>query len=114
MPRKGPRLCPCGRLVLAGQRCICAQARKAASDKARPTSTARGYDEDWRRVRAAHLARHPMCVICGERATLVDHIESIRKAPHRRLDPTNFQSMCARCHGRKSAAVDGSFGRPAR
>ncbi|WP_244396197.1 HNH endonuclease [Afipia carboxidovorans] len=41
----------------------------------------------------------------------MDHIESIRRAPHRRLDVTNLQSMCAVCHGRKTARFDGSFGR---
>ncbi|PLU38048.1 hypothetical protein BMJ27_07470 [Sinorhizobium medicae] len=111
MPRKTPRICACGRVVPAGQQCVCAKARKAASDAARPTAAARGYDGDWRAARAKHLARYPDCVECGDHATLVDHVVSIRKAPHRRLDPTNFASMCPTCHGRKTAAVDGSFGR---
>ncbi|UVC13519.1 HNH endonuclease [Mesorhizobium onobrychidis] len=111
MPSKGPRLCACGRVVPPGQMCVCAKARKAASDAARPSARARGYDGDWQTARAKHLASHPQCVDCGEAATLVDHIVSIRRAPYRRLDPTNFASMCAGCHGRKTAAVDGSFGR---
>ncbi|UYQ70654.1 HNH endonuclease [Pelagibacterium flavum] len=110
LPTKAPRLCTCGRTVQAGARCICAATRKATSDRRRPSAAARGYDAAWSKARATHLARHPYCA-CGERATLVDHIVSIRKAPHRRLDPTNFESMCARCHGRKTARVDGSFGR---
>lgn len=111
MPTKTPRLCACGRVVPAGERCVCAAARKAASDRDRPSAAARGYDGDWRAARAKHLARSPWCAECGEQATLVDHVVSIRKAPHRRLDPTNFASMCAHCHGRKTASVDGSFGR---
>ncbi|MCM5691435.1 HNH endonuclease [Sinorhizobium meliloti] len=111
MPRKAPRICACGRVVPAGLQCSCAKARKAASDAARPPPSTRGYDGAWREARAKHLARFPDCLECGEHATLVDHVVSIRKAPHRRLDPTNFQSMCPSCHGRKTAAVDGSFGR---
>ncbi|MEF2548536.1 HNH endonuclease signature motif containing protein, partial [Aurantimonas sp. E1-2-R+4] len=107
MPSKGPRLCPCGRTVPAGRPCPCAARRKAESDANRPSPAARGYDAAWREARANHLARNPLCVSCGQPATLVDHIASIRKAPHRRLDPTNFASMCAPCHGRKTAAVDG-------
>lgn len=112
MPIAAPRFCTCGRHVVpAGKRCPCAKARKARSDGSRPSARARGYDGAWEVARARHLSRHPACVDCGEPATLVDHIVSIRKAPHRRLDPTNYQSMCATCHGRKTAAVDGSFGR---
>ncbi|RVD50042.1 HNH endonuclease signature motif containing protein [Mesorhizobium sp. M7A.F.Ca.ET.027.03.2.1] len=111
MPSKGPRLCACGRVVPPGLTCVCAKARKATADSKRPSARARGYDGDWQAARAKHLASHPSCVECGEPATLVDHIVSIRKAPHRRLDPTNFASMCPTCHGRKTAAVDGSFGR---
>lgn len=111
MPRAAPRYCACGRIVPAGQQCPCAKARKAQSDASRPSARARGYDAAWEKARARWLAAHPACVSCGEPATLVDHIVSIRRAPERRLDPTNFASMCATCHGRKTAAVDGSFGR---
>lgn len=112
MPSRGARFCTCGRhTVPSGQRCPCAEQRKAASDADRPSASRRGYDAEWRAARDDHLARHPICVVCGSKASLVDHVVSIRKAPHRRLDPTNFQSMCATCHGRKTAAVDGSFGR---
>lgn len=112
MPSAAPRFCICGRHVVpAGKPCPCTMKRKAASDAARPSRQARGYDVAWEQARAKHLARFPACVSCGQPATLVDHIVSIRRAPHRRLDPTNFASMCATCHGRKTARVDGSFGR---
>ncbi|WP_246799851.1 HNH endonuclease signature motif containing protein [Rhizobium indicum] len=35
---------------------------------------------------------------CGNPATLVDHIVSIRRAPLRRMDRTNWQPLCAPCH----------------
>ncbi|WP_412773982.1 HNH endonuclease signature motif containing protein [Nitrobacter sp.] len=111
MPFAAPRLCTCGKVVPAGKRCQCVIKRKAERDRLRPTAPQRGYDSSWGKLRASWLAKHPVCVDCGGAASLVDHIQSIRRAPHRRLDVTNLQSMCATCHGRKTARVDGSFGR---
>jgi HNH endonuclease len=72
----------------------------------RPSAAKRGYDWAWQRLRADHLARHPSCaghlrlgkVVAAEH---VDHIESIRDTPHRRLDPTNLCSLCGPCHMRR-------------
>lgn len=77
-------------------------------------AAARGYDKDWRELRDAHLAEEPFCRHCAQRgierrARTVDHIESIRKAPERRLDPTNLQSLCWPCHNRKTAKFDRDF-----
>lgn len=66
----------------------------------------RGYDHEWRKVRDAHLALKPWCRACGRRATMVDHIETVRAAPHRRLDPTNLQSLCRACHAKVTKAFD--------
>jgi 5-methylcytosine-specific restriction protein A len=76
-----------------------------AADAARGTSTQRGYDAAWRRLRKAHLIANPLCVFhlaVGETvaATVGDHIVSIRDAPERRLDPSNLQSLCKSCHDR--------------
>ena len=72
-----------------------------------PPAAARGYDADWRALRNAHLAEHPFCRAClGEgrerRAAMVDHIESIKVAPERRLDPSNLQSLCWPHHNSKT------------
>jgi 5-methylcytosine-specific restriction endonuclease McrA len=61
------------------------------------------YDGAWRRLRRHHLSEHPLCVECFKldkivEATVVDHIQPIAIAPDRRLDPTNFRSVCATCH----------------
>lgn len=104
MPVRAPRLCRCGHRVAFGALCPCARreeaARKARFDKTRPSAAARGYDADWRKLRAAHLKAHPRCVRCGDPARDVDHIEPIRVAPLRRLDPGNLQSLCKPCHSR--------------
>jgi 5-methylcytosine-specific restriction enzyme A len=57
----------------------------------------------WRNLRARHLAKHPLCVMCeaGQRttiATVVDHI-----VPHQGdmalfWDQTNLQSLCKPHH----------------
>jgi 5-methylcytosine-specific restriction endonuclease McrA len=56
----------------------------------------------WRAARYAYLktlARPLKCMCCGasaqERRLAVDHIIPIRKDWSRRLDPTNFQVLCA-------------------
>jgi hypothetical protein len=72
-------------------------------DLARGTACKRGYDRQWRNVRAEFLAAHPKCS-CGEPAVLVDHIIEVRRAPNLRLAWSNLQGMCRSCHGLKTVA----------
>lgn len=101
------RITACGCSVPKGQRCAHEQARitqrQALNDAARGTPAERGYDKDWYRVRHAYLQANPTCVVCSAKATHVDHVVSVRDAPHRRLDPTNLRSMCGPCHSRRTA-----------
>lgn len=110
MPMRAPRLCRCGHRVAHGVACPCevreAKARKARFDKGRPSASARGYDAEWRKLRAEHLARHPFCVRCGARAAEVDHKIPVMIAPLRRLDPTNLQSLCTNHHRRAKQSED--------
>jgi len=55
----------------------------------------------WKKVRAMHLSRNPLCVVCGMPATMVDHIIEIRDGGCRLCDD-NLQSMCIPCHNRKT------------
>lgn len=103
MPTRAPRVCGhCNQTHLSGEECALVaerhKARKAAADAKRPSRQARGYDTEWVKARADWLAAYPSCRRCGGHATLVDHIVPIAKAPHRRLDRTNFQSLCTACH----------------
>ncbi len=103
MPSRAPRVCGlCGKAHLTGEQCalIAARerARKARHDANRPSAAKRGYDNSWRTLRAKHLVAHPYCVRCGARAIVADHIIPVRIAPHRRLDPTNLQSLCTHHH----------------
>jgi 5-methylcytosine-specific restriction endonuclease McrA len=103
MPVRAPSVCSlCRKAHLSGDECalIAARnrARKAKHDAKRPSRQARGYDAEWDKARADYLAAYPSCRRCGAKANLVDHIIPIRKAPHRRLDRTNFQALCTACH----------------
>lgn len=83
-------------------------------DRRRGSSTARGYDRAWQRVRALKLQLDPLCE-CDEcraagrilPATVVDHVRSIEEAPHLRLDFANLRSMAKECHDARTARDQG-------
>ena len=106
-----------------GCRALCEGGRCAAHtvmnrqehDRRRGTSTERGYDAAWRRVRAERLRLdHHLCQAClrdgrPETAAEVDHIMPIARGGAR-LDLDNLQSLCHACHSRKTATQDGGLG----
>jgi len=78
------------------------------SDSRRGSSTQRGYDYRWQKVRKGYLAKHPLCVHCEANgrvtaATEIDHIVPIQVAPMRKYDRTNWQALCKSCHSAKTA-----------
>lgn len=59
-------------------------------------------------LRPAQLLREPWCRECARhgvrtRATVVDHVTPHRGDWQRFIDPGNHQSLCKRCHDRKTA-----------
>ena len=83
----------------------------------RPNAGARGYDARWRKLRARWLRSVPLCEHCmrdgiTQPAELVDHIIPIR-AGGGRLDVENLQSLCLKCHAKKTAQ-DGKIYGPLR
>lgn len=77
----------------------------------RPSAAKRGYDSRWRKARARFLKVHPLCVKCKEegrfvKATVVDHIVPHRGDPELFWDESNFQSLCKRCHDKKTGTKD--------
>lgn len=58
----------------------------------------------WRKLRAEKLAMSPYCERCPkqEKATSVDHIIPHRGREELAFDMDNLQSLCKRCHARKS------------
>jgi hypothetical protein len=83
--------------------------RKQRLDQARPPSSQRGYDAEWRALRARFLEHNPWCCVdgCMRRATDVDHIRSIRERPDLRLEWSNMRQMCHRHHSRVTALTQG-------
>ena len=86
--------------------------QQAAKEAERADATTRGYGEDWRALRSAHLADNPACVQCGRiaRSNHVDHIVAHRGDDRLRIDPANLQTLCHSCHSRKTAQQDAGFG----
>lgn len=72
------------------------------------SSTARGYDSAWRRLREIRLAMEPLCRFCAEvgrvtAASHVDHIQPFRGIDDPlRLDISNTRSSCPSCHMRRT------------
>lgn len=88
----------CPLLVQRGP--MCAQ-HKQDKDRARGTSSERGYDARHREWRERILARDPWCACgCGQRSTVADHITPIRQGGAR-FDMRNGQGMAETCHNRK-------------
>jgi 5-methylcytosine-specific restriction endonuclease McrA len=90
----------CGTPSRSGTRCDPCRRRRAAL---RTSTTERGYDNAWRRLRASILERDGYrCRYCGADATTVDHVVSIRVAPNLRLEPSNLVACCVRCNSTKA------------
>ena len=81
--------------------------RKAVLDRKRPSAADRGYDNAWRAVRKQFLKANPTCCMCGQPATEVDHIVSIRERPDLRLRWSNLRALDRSCHSRRTALEQG-------
>jgi 5-methylcytosine-specific restriction protein A len=103
MPTKAPVACSepgCPRLTCGGPCPDHAQRRLETADRARGSAAARGYDRRWRARRRLFLSCYPICATCSAPASVVDHV--VPKAQGGADDESNFQSLCATCHGRKT------------
>src|SRR5579864_6363920 len=103
MPTAPPKPCscqPCPNLAEYRGRC---REHAARGERARGTPAERGYDRDWRRLRAFKLSIDPFCQIrlkgChGRIATEVHHVIPIRQRPDLRFEWSNLISSCKPCH----------------
>lgn len=115
MPRSAPSICAhvgCGNLT-DGRSSRCSDHPLSHNNRSvdaeiynKLYKTAR-----WERVRKSWLARHPLCAEHDARgrvfqATVVDHIIAHKGDETLFWDATNYQSLCVRCHNRKTARVD--------
>jgi len=100
MPSKPLKACSvpgCGGRALRRGRC---EQHAKQYERGRPSAAKRGYDREWREIRAEHLAMYPFCVVCGLPATDVDHI--VPRAQGGSSEHSNLQSLCHTHHSRKT------------
>lgn len=99
---KCPHLCKCGAIVPYGVLCQCQikqkRERNARHDSRRPTAAQRGYNHEWRKARKEYLTAHPSCRMCGNPATVVDHIIAHRGDQRLFWHRANWQPLCEPCH----------------
>ena len=72
----------------------------------RDPATARWYGRAWKRIRARHLAAHPLCEQCKRDGRLtpaaeVHHILPLSEGGSH--DDSNLMSLCKSCHSRITA-----------
>ncbi|WP_035430878.1 HNH endonuclease [Bacillus sp. UNC322MFChir4.1] len=84
---------------------------KQQYEKDRGSAAQRGYGARWRKARAYFLSHNPICVRCGDIATIVDHIIPHKGNYQLFWDKKNWQPLCVSCHSRKTVQEDGGFGR---
>lgn len=79
------------------------------TDAQRPSSTQRGYDRDWRELRAAFLKANPICCVpgCGDFSTDADHYLDVRTHPELRLVWQNLRPYCHKHHSSRTARDQG-------
>ena len=86
-----------------------------AKERARGSSTQRGYGYKWRQARGEWLEANPLCAECKRQGRVtaakeVDHIIPHRGDQKLFWRRSNWQSLCRPCHSRKTAREDGGFG----
>jgi len=65
----------------------------------------------WQRCRKQHKINNPLCKMCSDRGVTrlgiyIDHIIPININYDLRLDSTNLQNLCAKCHSHKTNQID--------
>jgi len=103
MPYKPKKACcypRCNKLVRLGHT-YCDEHQKQYEHK-RGTATQRGYTYRWNKARILFLNQYPLCTMCNEPATVVDHIIPHKGNEQLFWDELNWQSLCTKCHNRKT------------
>lgn len=128
MPTRAPKGCPRCLQVYTGRRCpTCLQRRmnlanlRAEAAAAGPAPNPWASSQRWRELSREILRARPWCECARclqlpeyrrDRAQVVDHADGLGLDGPRAFDVGNLVPMSRRHHGRKTATVDGGFGRP--
>lgn len=110
-PRHACPVYPCSNLVPTGQ-VFCEEhyqpRPRRGYDTNRPSAAKRGYDRAWYKMRGHFLKQNPVCEVCGDKATEVDHVIALAEGGPN--DDSNFSALCHSCHSRKTVRENGGFG----
>jgi 5-methylcytosine-specific restriction protein A len=107
------KLCPACKVVLIASPTTRCAACSRAYEQRRGSAWSRGYDARHAAWRKVILATYETCADCGAAGTPSDHADHrVSLAAGGDWSLENGVRRCARCHGRKTARVDGGFGRP--
>lgn len=78
----------------------------------RPVAVVKEYGSyRWRKFAQDYLERHPVCAICGQPATCVDHKDMtadmmVDAYGGFDYDPAHYQALCFSCNARKGTRED--------
>ena len=83
------------------------QTRRSTITPRRESPSKRGYDKRWQRLRATHVAEHPLCEVCQAFGQTTPVAEVDHKTPHKLefdllYDAGNLWSLCDRHHASKT------------
>lgn len=109
----------CPALIETSSRCSeCLARRRRGSRQRNGRRDVHSSSAAWRESAAAFVAQHVVCVGCGSRSEVADHVIPRRVLVARGIANPDawrwLQPLCKRCHDRKTATVDGGFGAPIR
>ena len=98
--------CRCGALIpISKSRCDKCAEHKNESAKTYDTNirdkryTVFYHSKEWKRLRGLKMeAEHGLCEVCGEPATEVHHVVSIKDDWNQRLSYGNLKALCHSCH----------------
>lgn len=76
------------------------EVHKVKREDNRPSSSRRGYNKRWQRIRAMYLRSNPICEDCGHSATEVHHIKPLREGGTNHWE--NLAPLCKKCHSRRT------------
>lgn len=77
--------------------------RAKLDEKKKPSIRKRGYDKNHFKLRTIMLHEQPLCAVCGQPATDLDHIDG---DPFNR-ERKNLQMLCKACHSLKTNREQG-------
>lgn len=106
MPNAAKRICNRCRTIVDGVCLRCSKERAQTSNKNRSGEPFYS-SKAWRRIRDARRLADPLCQECAKHGVVramhaVDHVLPRATHPELELDYDNTQSLCERCHNRKT------------